>query len=104
MTHKLDLRDTFNKVLMNYERQMLRLDIIDEESPHYSSGRCIDARVELRDLSERLDVLLDRVVEEYGPQIQQFLLYAANELYEATHTDSDRRSVGARKESYLLRD
>ena len=73
---KVNLVESLNQLVRNYERQCVRLDIIDKiRDP--KDGRHIDANVELRDLERKFIELIDRVKDDYGDDVQSQLLYAA---------------------------
>lgn len=76
---KVNLVETLNQVVRNYERQCVRLDIIDKiRDP--KDGRHIDASVELRDLDRKFNELIDTVKEDYGDDVQSLLLNAADQI------------------------
>ena len=77
---KLDLVETLNRLINNYKRQLVRLDIL-AEIKDYKDGRYIDANVELRALNRASDDLINRVKEEYGDEVQSLLLYAAEYIF-----------------------
>lgn len=79
---KVNLVETLNQVVRNYERQCVRLDIIDKiRDP--KDGRHIDASVELRDLDRKFNELIEQVKDQYGEEVQSLLLYSAEKLLEA---------------------
>ena len=77
---KLDLVETLNRIVKNYKRQLVRLDIL-LDVPDYKDPRHIDAKIELRTLDRDLKELTDRVKEDYGDDVQSLLLYAAEYIF-----------------------
>lgn len=77
---KLDLVETLNRIIRNYKRQLVRLDIL-AEIKDYKDPQHIDANVELRALNRESDDLMNRVKEEYGDEVQSLLLYAAEYIF-----------------------
>ena len=75
----IDLVETLNQIVRNYERQLVRLDIL-AEIKDYKDGRYIDANIELRCLARVFDDLINRVKEEYGDDVQSLLLNAADQI------------------------
>lgn len=79
MSTKVNLVETLNQVVRNYERQCVRLDIIDRVKDP-KDGRHIDANVELRELDQKFNLLVDKVKEDYGSDVQSLLLNAADQI------------------------
>ena len=77
---KVNLVETLNQVVRNYERQCVSLDIIERVSKNPKDGRHIDANVELRDLDRKFNELIDTVKEDYGDDVQSLLLNAADQI------------------------
>ena len=76
------LVETLCQIVRNYERQSVRLDIL-EAVPDYKDPRHIDARVELRDLDDKFHKIVKCVKEAYGQDVTELLLSAADQLITA---------------------
>ena len=75
----MDLVETLNQIVRNYERHLIRLEILDKV-PDYKDPRHIDAKVELRDLDRKFNEIVDCVKEYYGSDVQSLLLNAADQI------------------------
>lgn len=79
---KVNLVETLNQLVRNYERQCVRLDVIHRVKDP-KDARHIDASVELRALDLRYNELIEQVKDQYGEEVQSLLLYSAEKLLEA---------------------
>ena len=75
----MDLVQTLNQIVRNYERQVAKLDVLlSVKNP--KDGRYINADVELHYLDLKFNELIDCVKEDYGSDVQSLLLNAADQI------------------------
>ena len=76
----MDLVETLNQIVRNYERQVTKLDVmLSVKDP--KDGRYIDADVKLHFLNLKFNELIDCVKEYYGSDVQSLLLNAADQIF-----------------------
>ena len=73
------LVETLSQIVRNYERQIVRLDVL-EAVPDYKDPRHIDAKVELRDFDNKFHKIVNCVREAYGNDVTELLLSAADQI------------------------
>jgi hypothetical protein len=76
---KVNLVESLNQLVRIYERQLVRLDVIERYS--YKDPRHIDADVELRELNRKFMEIVDRVRDDYDDDVLSLLLNAAEHIF-----------------------